>query len=89
MNDWFTIKQINRDTYIVSEYRHWEETHCYFLNGIEYSLLIDTGLGICNIYNDFFQGTPKKLLKNNEMIDICITMQSDIPNTLLPCMTCS
>lgn len=49
MNDWFTINKIDENTYIISEYRHWEETHCYLLNGIERSLLIDTGLGICNI----------------------------------------
>ena len=49
MNDWFTVDKADRDTYIVSEYRHWEETHCYLLNGTERSLLIDTGLGICNI----------------------------------------
>lgn len=49
MDDWFTIDEIDRDTYIISEYRHWEETHCYLLNGLEKSLLIDTGLGICDI----------------------------------------
>ncbi len=49
MKDWFTIDKIDEDTYIISEYRHWEETHCYLLNGTERSLLIDTGLGICNI----------------------------------------
>lgn len=49
MKDWFTIDKIDDDTYIISEYRHWEETHCYLLNGSERSLLIDTGLGICNI----------------------------------------
>lgn len=49
MNNWFTIDEIDKNTYIISEYRHWEETHCYLLNGIEHSLLIDTGLGICNI----------------------------------------
>lgn len=49
MNDWFTIDKIDADTYIISEYRHWEETHCYLLNGAQRSLLIDTGLGICNI----------------------------------------
>lgn len=32
-----------------SEYRHWEQTHCYLLMGKERALLIDTGLGICNI----------------------------------------
>ena len=49
MNNWFTIDRVDKDSYIVSEYRHWEETHCYLLNGTERSLLIDTGLGICNI----------------------------------------
>ena len=49
MKNWFTIDKVDRNTYIVSEYRHWEETHCYLLNGTERSLLIDTGLGICNI----------------------------------------
>ena len=49
MKDWFTIDKIDGNTYIISEYRHWEETHCYLLNGAKRSLLIDTGLGICNI----------------------------------------
>ena len=49
MKPWFTIESIDADTHIISEYRHWEETHCYLLNGKERSLLIDTGLGICDI----------------------------------------
>ena len=49
MEDWFTVDRADENTYIISEYRHWEETHCYLLNGTERSLLIDTGLGICNI----------------------------------------
>ena len=49
MQDWFTIEQIDAATYIISEYRHWEETHCYLLEGTERALLIDTGLGICDI----------------------------------------
>ena len=49
MDNWFTIDTIDQDTYIISEYRHWEETHCYLLQGQEKSLLIDTGLGICDI----------------------------------------
>ncbi len=52
MSDWFTIDTVDENTYIISEYRHWEETHCYLLNGTERSLLIDTGLGICNIYDE-------------------------------------
>jgi len=57
MNDWFTIDQIDDETYIISEYRHWEETHCYLLNGSEHSLLIDTGLGICNIHDEIMKLT--------------------------------
>ncbi len=49
MKDWFTIDEIDSETYIISEYRHWEETHAYLLKGKEKSLLIDTGLGICDI----------------------------------------
>lgn len=52
MSIWFTIDRIDADTYCISEYRHWEEPHCYLLNGSERSLLIDTGLGICNIYDE-------------------------------------
>ena len=43
MKDWFTIDKIDEQTYIISEYRHWEETHCYLLIGSERCLLIDTG----------------------------------------------
>jgi glyoxylase-like metal-dependent hydrolase (beta-lactamase superfamily II) len=49
MNDWFTVEKIDYDTYVISEYRHWEETHCYLLIGAEKALLIDTGLGVSNI----------------------------------------
>ncbi len=49
MGNWFTIEHIDADTHIISEYRHWEESHAYLLNGNKYSLLIDTGLGIENI----------------------------------------
>lgn len=52
MDNWFTIDRVDDNTYIISEYRHWEETHCYLLNGSDRSLLIDTGLGISNIYDE-------------------------------------
>ncbi|WP_164126936.1 MBL fold metallo-hydrolase [Sphingobacterium luzhongxinii] len=50
-NDWFTVDKIDNDTFVISEYKHWEETHCYLLNGANHSLLIDTGLGVDNIKN--------------------------------------
>lgn len=61
MKKWFTMNQIDENTYIISEYRHWEETHCYLLNGEERSLLIDTGLGICNIYDEVKKLTDKPI----------------------------
>lgn len=49
MTDWFTVEEIDAQTFAVSEYRHWEETHCYLLCGTERALLIDTGLGVSDI----------------------------------------
>ena len=49
MDNWFTVEEIDRDTYAISEYRHWEETHCYLLCGEQRAVLIDTGLGVSNI----------------------------------------
>ena len=49
MADWFTVEKIDDDTYAISEYGHWEETHSYLLNGTERAILIDTGLGVANI----------------------------------------
>ncbi len=62
MKDWFTIDKIDDTTYIISEYRHWEETHCYLLIGSERCLLIDTGLGICNIYDEVRKLTDKHVI---------------------------
>lgn len=62
MDRWFTIDQFDENTYIISEYRHWEETHCYLLNGSEYSLLIDTGLGIGNIHDQVMELTDKPVI---------------------------
>ena len=59
MSNWFTIDKIDEHTHIISEYRHWEETHCYLLVGGDRTLLIDTGLGICNIYEEVRKLTDK------------------------------
>ena len=59
MQNWFSTEKIDKDTYIISEYRHWEETHCYLLKGTKRSLLIDTGLGICDISRVITQLTDK------------------------------
>lgn len=49
MDDWFTVEKIDQDTFVISEYKHWEETHCYLLCGEKIAVLIDTGLGVSNI----------------------------------------
>ena len=61
MDNWFTIDEIDANTYIISEYRHWEETHCYMLIGNIRSLLIDTGLGISNIYEEVLKLTDRPI----------------------------
>ncbi|WP_304508095.1 MBL fold metallo-hydrolase [Anaerotignum sp.] len=62
MKKWFTIDEIDADTHIISEYRHWEETHCYLLEGQKYCLLIDTGLGISDISQEVRKLTDKPVI---------------------------
>ncbi len=52
MENWFTIEQLETDTFAISEYRHWEQTHCYLLVGTQQALLIDTGLGVGNLRDE-------------------------------------
>ncbi len=33
MSDWFTVEKIDSETFAISEYKHWEQTHCYLLCG--------------------------------------------------------
>lgn len=58
MDNWFTVEQIDRQTFAISEYRHWEETHCYLLCGDTKALLIDTGLGVSDIKKITDELTP-------------------------------
>lgn len=60
--NWFTIEKIDDETFVISEYLHPEETHCYLLNGAERSLLIDTGLGIGNIQVEVNRLTDKPVI---------------------------
>lgn len=59
--DWFTIEKIDGETYAISEYRHWEETHSYLVIGKNKCLLIDTGLGVCNIRDAVNKLTDKNV----------------------------
>lgn len=58
---WFTTEKIDADTFVISEYRHPEETHCYLLRGSECCLLIDTGLGAGNISVETARLTDKPM----------------------------
>lgn len=49
MKEWFSVELLDNDTYVISEYNHWEETLCYLLLGTNKAVLIDTGLGVSNI----------------------------------------
>lgn len=49
MSDWFTVEEIDSETFAISEYKHWEQTHCYLLCGNSRAVLIDTGLGVSDI----------------------------------------
>ncbi|WP_368505088.1 MBL fold metallo-hydrolase [Alkalihalophilus sp. As8PL] len=48
-DSWFTVTQIDEDTFAISEYGHWEKVHSFLVMGDEKAALIDTGLGIDNI----------------------------------------
>jgi len=60
--EWFTIEKIDDNTFIISEYKHWEEAHCYVINGTEKCLLIDTGLGVENIEEQVRKLTDKPVI---------------------------
>lgn len=61
MNNWFTIEKIHENTFALSEYDHWEKPHSYLLIGSEKALLIDSGLGIENIYDEVLKLTEKPI----------------------------
>ena len=49
MTAWFTVEPIDADTFAISEYRHWEQSHSYLVCGTDAAALIDTGLGVEDI----------------------------------------
>jgi glyoxylase-like metal-dependent hydrolase (beta-lactamase superfamily II) len=48
-DEWFTIQEIDKKTFAISEYGHWEKVHSFLLVGENQAALIDTGLGIDSI----------------------------------------
>jgi glyoxylase-like metal-dependent hydrolase (beta-lactamase superfamily II) len=49
VDPWFTVEQIDSNTYAISEYGHWEHVHSFLLIGADKAVLIDSGIGIDNI----------------------------------------
>lgn len=49
MNNWFSVESVDKSTFAISEYKHWEQMHSYLVIGDEKAALIDTGLGVGNI----------------------------------------
>ena len=62
MENWFSTKQIDENTFVISEPNHWEETNCYLLVEKEYALLIDTGLGVSDISKEVLKITDKPVI---------------------------
>lgn len=46
---WFSVEELGRATWAISEYGHAERVHSYLLGGSERAALIDTGLGVDDI----------------------------------------
>lgn len=49
MQQWFTVTEIDAQSYAISEWGHWEKVHSFLLVGKDEALLIDTGMGIGSI----------------------------------------
>lgn len=50
MTEWFTVEQIDPRTFAISEYGHWEQVHSYLVLGAERAALIDTGVGVGDLW---------------------------------------
>lgn len=59
---WFSIEKIDKNTFAISEYKHYEKVHSYLLIGDKKALLIDTGLGIENIKKEVDKLTDKEVI---------------------------
>ena len=68
MKNWFTVEEIDQDTFAISEYQHWEETHSYLLCGAKEAILIDTGLGVGNIREVVNRLTHFRLRPSSHML---------------------
>ena len=62
MEKWFEIKEIDSCTYAICEHGHWEKMNSYLLIGTENALLIDSGLGIGDIYKAILEITKLPII---------------------------
>ena len=60
--EWFTVEKIDHETYVISEYGHWEQTHIYLFLGQKRAILLDTGTGIGNIRQEIDKLTNLPIL---------------------------
>ncbi len=62
--NWFTVEEVDNETFAISEYNHWEKAHSYLILGDKRACLIDTGLGIDNIkqITDSLTNLPVKVI---------------------------
>ena len=48
-NGWFECYELPGDVYAICEPQHLQEVNCFLIFGKERALMLDTGMGICNI----------------------------------------
>ena len=86
MSGWFTIDQIDADTYIISEYRHWEVTEIYegFINEDEigtdsrYLIPLSAVVDLGDSYSVFVVKTDEKGNSTVEEVRIDVTNQDSL-----------
>ncbi|MCG8570325.1 MAG: MBL fold metallo-hydrolase [Spirochaetes bacterium] len=65
ISQWFEIYQINQETYAILEPNHSEEVFSFLVLGKNKGALIDTGMGIGNIFDEVKQLTQLPILVIN------------------------
>ncbi|MET3289248.1 UNVERIFIED_CONTAM: glyoxylase-like metal-dependent hydrolase (beta-lactamase superfamily II) [Brevibacillus sp. OAP136] len=60
-NDWFEVYQLPKDVYAIYEPGHFQEVISYLIIGETKAILLDTGMGIGNIYELVHSLTDKEI----------------------------
>jgi len=77
--NWFTIEKIDNKTSIISEYKHWEETHCYVLNGDLFAYFPSTDpVAYMNSIKKLFPLSVNKILPAHHDLNIPLSIIEDI-----------